>query len=71
MPNGNGGFSITLIDADGHQSNKVVSDGTKVSEVAGKDVVVILNNQEQRPDRDRELRAGDVVQILRRSYKNG
>jgi malate/lactate dehydrogenase len=71
MPNGNGKISITVIDQDGHESAKTVKDSTKVSEVAGKDVVVLLNGQEQRPGRDRELRANDRVQILRRSYKNG
>ncbi len=71
MPNGNGTISITLINEDGRETIKNIKDGTKVSQVVGKDKIALLNGLEQKAGRDRELRANDRVQILRRSYKNG
>jgi hypothetical protein len=71
MPNGNGTISITLINEDGRETVKSISDGTKVSQVVGKDKIALLNGLEQKAGRDRELRPNDRVQVLRRSYKNG
>ena len=69
MPNGK--ICFTVINEDGNESSKEVTDGTKVSTVIGKGKACILNGREVRAGRDPELREGDRIIIVRRSYKNG
>lgn len=69
MPNGT--ISFTLIDEDGQEAVKTCPDGTKSSKYVGKGKACILQGREVRAGRDPELREGDRLIIVRRSYKNG
>ena len=56
-------ITVTFIDKNGSQTDKQVSEGTKISAVGGSDLSKLLLNS-QTVTRDVELRDGDEVQVI-------
>ena len=60
-------ITITLTDKDNNTEDLSLDVGTKLREVVEEGVVVLLN--EEKCERDAELRDGDKVEVMRKAAK--
>jgi hypothetical protein len=67
MANGNGSFTITLVDDNGTEKDKQCKAGDKLSSIVPSGMVALLNGV--KVERDAELRANDKVAYMRKSGK--
>jgi len=62
-------ITVRVVDVNGGESSKEIALGTRLSALVPSDMTANVNGQPVA--RDMELRAGDVVEIVRKSGKLG
>jgi sulfur carrier protein ThiS len=62
-------ISIRLVDVNGSETTKIIAEGTRLSSLVSSEYAANVNGQAV--GRDMELRAGDVVEVVRKSGKLG